>query len=219
MNPNPHCSCQNAVHSPTGAIRAVSKCEPHRRAYRDPTTLDERYFVENAAFGGTHLPELLEALGPFPAAMGSRAALEIGCGCSPYAGAIRAAGWRYSGIDVSPWAARWTAGRYGVSTWVADWESWSPPGPCGLILAAHVIEHLIDAPAAFAKIAASLEPKSELWIVIPDDSDLANPDHLWFFNEQSLTRAVSLAGLRVAALAKFRRIERENFLYCRAIKR
>lgn len=201
-------------------LRSVAKCARHASERRAPESLGEAYYREIGVLDAVtaHCSELAEALGSFPESFGGGKAFEIGCGCSPYAGSIEAAGWRYSGIDGSPWAARWTASYHGVSTWVADWELWSPAGPYGLILAAHVIEHLVDVPAAFARIADALEPGGELWIVIPDDSDLANPDHLWFFNERSLAQAVSLAGLRVAALTSFRRIERENFLYCRAVK-
>lgn len=81
-----------------------------------------------------------------------------------------------------------------------------------------MIEHLDDAPAAIAGLAGMLTPGGELWIVIPDDSDPCNPDHVWFFAEASLRRAVELAGLVVARMRSFRRIAREEFIYCRAVK-
>lgn len=96
------CGCVNEVHPPTGASRCVSKCRAHLRLHRDPATLGESYYRDLGLLGETaHLAELLEALGPFPAARGNRRALEVGCGCSPYAGALRAAGWRYLGLDAS----------------------------------------------------------------------------------------------------------------------
>lgn len=211
------CGCTVAPDPASGVLRSLTKCASHCRAYRDPATLDEAYYRELGVFGETaHLPEILEALGPFPAASGTRQAIEIGCGCSPYVGAIKAAGWRYTGIDSSPFAARWTAQRWSVGTITGPFTSL--PGPCGLILAAHVVEHLDDAPGSIVAMAAVMEPGGELWIVVPDDSDLANPDHLWFFSEATLRRTIEAAGLKVTRLCSFRRIERENFIYCRAAK-
>lgn len=212
------CGCTVATDPLSGVLRSVSKCLVHRRAYREPSTLDESYFRENGVFGGTHMPQLLEALGPFPAAFGSREALEIGCGCSPYAGAIKAAGWRYTGVDCSPWAAEWTASRWGVAAEACLWEQWPVAQSCGLILAAHVLEHLEDAPGSLSKMAAAMEPGAELWVIVPDDSDLANPDHLWFFSPITLHATIERIGLSVKVLEMRKYIERENFLYLRAVK-
>lgn len=213
------CGCVVEPCPSSGVLRSVTKCAAHRRAYRDPATLDERYYRDLGVFGETaHLAELLEALGPFPAASGDRQALEIGCGCSPYAGAIKAAGWRYVGIDASPWAAEWTRDRWGVSTLAEPLESFDFLQPCGLILAAHVLEHLDDAPGEVRKLARALAPGGELWVIVPDDSDLCNPDHLWFFTEATLRATVEAAGLSVVGLSVFRRVRHERFIYCRAVR-
>ena len=211
------CGCINEVDVASGVLKCYVKCDGHARERRDPATLDEAYYRSNGAFDGPHLEQIREALGPFPAEYGGRKALEIGCGVSPYAGAIMAAGWRYTGIDPSPWAACWTAMNRGASTYAATWEEWQPER-YGLILAAHVLEHLKDAPAGLAKMSRSLEPGSELWLIVPDDSDPVNPDHLFFFSADTLRKSVERCGLSITVLETRKYIERENFLYLRATK-
>ncbi len=213
------CGCVNEVHGPSGVLRSVSKCPGHERRRSDPSTLAEKYYKVSGIIGGPHLEQIRDALGPFPAARGGRRALEIGCGASPYAGAIKAAGWAYEGLDRSRWAVNWTARRWDVAAHVADW------GHCpvyvnfhGLVLAAHVLEHLEDAPRGLADMAETLEPGGELWLIVPDDSDPVNPDHLFFFNQDTLTRCAERVGLEVEAFAVRKYIERESFLYCRARK-
>ena len=213
------CGCVNEVHLPSGVLRSVSKCAKHSRMRRDPAMLGEAYYREQGAFDGPHLKQLREALGPFPEATSSRRALEIGCGCSPYAGAIKAAGWGYIGLDLSPWAAQWTAETHGVIAFSRDWEG----GPwykadVGIILAAHVLEHFRDAPGALAHMALELEPGGQLWLVVPDDTDPCNPDHEWFFSPETLRTSVEQCGLRVEAMEVRKYIARENFIYCRAVK-
>lgn len=219
------CGCVNATDARSGMLRSVSKCPAHRRQSRDPATLGEAYYAElglvrdGLPVATAHVAELAEALGPFPAAPADGGALEVGCGASPYVGAIRAAGWLYAGIDVSPWAVDWVRARYGcdaayqgtIEDIVADLD-------VGLILAAHVLEHLADMPGAVARLAGLLRPGGELWVVVPDDSDPVNPDHLFFPTMSSLQYCIEASGLVVKTMCMRKRIERENFIYARAEK-
>lgn len=222
--PRYDCGCINDTDPGSGVLRSVVKCQSHRREARDPRTLDAAYYaglhgMDELGDNPAHVEQIESALGPFPHARGVGFALEVGCGCSSYAGAIEAAGWTYFGIDASPFACVWTAARWGVSCFALDFESRpTPPIAYGLILAAHSLEHMRDAPGALRKIAASLEPGGELRIVVPDDSDPVNPDHLWHFTRTTLPRAVEAAGLEVAHLAARKVVEREEFLYLRARK-
>ena len=186
---------------------------------RLPSTLDEAYYREQGAFDGPHLEQLREALGPFPAAFGERRCLEIGCGASPYVGAIKAAGWMYCGLDSSSWAAGWTAERWGVETIEGEWETFVPAIGFGLILAAHVLEHFADAPLALSRMAECVQFGGQLWLIVPDDSDPCNPDHEVFFSPETLRSEVERCGMEVESLQVRKYIERESFLYLRAVKR
>lgn len=214
------CGCVNEIHEPSGVLRSVSKCEYHQSRYREPSKLDGDYYAELKALDGpqNHVRELTEALGPIPTAFGNHWALEIGCGASQYPGAILESEWVYFGLDIARWSAEWTARRWKVQTAACSWEEWNPPVPYSFILCAHAIEHMNDAPEAIRKMARTLEPGGELWIVVPDDSDPVNPDHLWHFTADGLRRCVTDSGLEVIALEVRKPVPRENFIYLRAKK-
>jgi len=219
------CGCVNEVHEPSGILHSVSKCAFHLGYARDPATLDEAYYTELAQLDGSgeflnsaHLAELLEALGPLPVPNGSDAALEIGCGVSPYVAAIEEAGWFYWGIDSSPWAAGWTGDHWNVLTRAWSFEQLPRDYRFGLVLCCHALEHMIDAPAALEKMAEVLVPGGHLWLLVPDDSDPVNPDHWWHFTEATLRAGVEKTGLTVDRLVSRSIVPRENFLYMRARK-
>ena len=217
------CGCVNEVTTPHGLLRCLVKCKGHQAEYRPVERLDRAYYEELGARSpeapDRYLSELVEALGPFPEAGAVDTALEVGCGTSPYVPAIRAAGWHYMGMDASAWAVEWMRGQYGKwSTFQGRIEDIEPDGQCGLILAAHCLEHVQDMPWAIRLLASLLYRGGELWIVIPDDSDPVNPDHLWFANPVSLRSCVESAGLAVERLVVRRYIQRESFLYLRARK-
>lgn len=219
------CGCRNVPHAPTGALRSLRKCERHRALRRDPSSLGQSYYEELGLLVGgrpavtRHVDELVEALGPFPRACPGALALEVGCGASPYVAAIKAAGYIYMGIEPSQWAAGWMFRTHFVGVRCASLENLDLPLPVNsLILAAHVLEHLPDAPSALRSLAGMLAPLGELWVIVPDDLDPLNPDHTWFFTAESLRSAAELAGLSVLALETRRYVPHENFLYMRAAR-
>ena len=217
------CGCVNEIDPAYGALRSVAKCEDHLRERSESGELGEAYYRSNGALRSDaparYSAELAEALGMFPSPRWPHMeALEIGCGASPYVPALQRAGWAYRGLDASPWACEWMGRRYRVPMVHADFEAWEPDCQPGLILAAHVFEHMADAPAAIRKCAEMLAPGGQLWVVVPNDDDPLNPDHTWYFSEQSLRSAVMSAGLEGVMIRAFQRIERERFLYLRAVK-
>jgi 2-polyprenyl-3-methyl-5-hydroxy-6-metoxy-1,4-benzoquinol methylase len=226
------CGCVNAPHAPSGVLRSVEKCNKHKARQRRPETLERAYYEELGLLKGEtpHVAQLVEALGVLPRARPDSHALEIGCGASPYVGALVEAGYRpgynYAGIDPSRWAAQWMQETYGLPVLAAPVESWWETDfgretirpHWDLILAAHVIEHLADAPLALHKLAERLSPNGELWLVVPDDSDPRNPDHLWFFDLTTLRLCLESAGLVVERMAVRKYVKYENFIYCRARK-
>lgn len=222
------CGCINFVR-PDGLMKSSEKCPAHRREARDPATLDAAYYRQFGVIDEAcrprptpHVAEMVEALGEFPPAppSGPRAvALEVGGGPSPYVGAIRAAGYAYAAIEPSAWAARWMQDYHRAPTLEARFEDVEPEWfrrPYALILAAHSIEHMTDAPGAIRKAAGLLAPGGELWVVVPDDSDPLNADHLWFFAPATLRACLESAGLVVERLVARRRVPHELFLYARA---
>jgi SAM-dependent methyltransferase len=213
------CGCINEVDATSGVLCSVSKCGYHQRHQRDPGSLDGGYYAELRIVEGAHVREIERALGPFPPAPKGGKVLEVGCGASPYAPALKNLGWDYVGVDASPWAARWTANRWGVRTEVSTIEDYHlDGGSYSLVLAAHCLEHVQDSPGTVRRLADALEPSGQLWVVVPDDTDQTNPDHLWFYTAGGLARAVEAAGLLVERLAVLRIVAHERFVYLRATK-
>ena len=205
--------------------RRVKTCPEHTAKHRDPSLLRKDYYCEIGALhvegkhaNQNHLSEMQESLGNFPRCLRGGVALEIGCGVSPYARAIEESGWLYDGLDASPWAVNWMQAHGHSRTFVGDWACWKVQFQRGLIVAAHVIEHLPDAPGAIAKMATWLKPGGELWIIVPDDTDRCNPDHLWTFTEGTLRSVIERTGLAIEQIVIRQIVKRERFIYAKARK-
>lgn len=226
-----NCGCVNEIHHLTQTLRRLETCEEHRKQKRSPEFLGQTYYEDLHAIENgipqcpRYLRELEEALGPFPIMgwgsdhkFGDGRALEIGPGASMYCPAILKAGYDYMAIEPSEWASGWTRGAFDVPVITADFEDYVFVQRFRLILAAHSLEHMIDAPKAIGKCADLLAKGGELWIVIPDDSDPVNPDHVWFFNMSNLTEILENSGLIVKHSEIRRIVKHESFMYITAIK-
>jgi SAM-dependent methyltransferase len=219
------CGCVVAPTPPSGVLRSVAKCRAHRAGARDPAGLGAAYYATCGLIDGegrrlptAHVEELTEALGPLPTSQGG-AALEVGCGVSPYVEAIRGAGYTYQAVEPCGWVSDWMELHHGPCVIRARFEA-MPGGPPAfdLILAAHSLEHMPDAPVAIGKCAGLLKAGGELWVVVPDDSDPFNPDHHWLFTPETLAGCVAGAGLTVEALEVRRYVAHERFIYAKASK-
>jgi SAM-dependent methyltransferase len=217
------CGCVTAPDLLSGVLRSISKCSGHLAEQNPVGQLGLAYYERIEAIVGG-IPQcaklarqFAEALGPFPRPLFGGRALEVGCGVSMYAHALIAAGYEYIGVEPDPFGAAWTRSTYDVAVIGERLEAAGlPESHYALIVAAHCVEHMDDAPGAIRLLAATLRPGGELWIVVPDDSDPVNPDHLWIFNQDTLKSCVEVSGLTIERMAMRKYIERENFIYCRA---
>lgn len=192
---------------------------------REPATLDARYYEElgilkDGKFQPTaHVEQLTEALGGMPSPRGgSRDALEVGPGVSPYARTLVALGWHYFTVEPSRWAVDFMMRVVGPHLGWSGLDRVAETTMFGFILAAHVFEHLEDAPGAIAKCSRLLEPGGEFWVIVPDDGDPVNPDHLWVFRPETLRSCLESAGLIVDRMAVRKYVAHENFIYARTRK-
>lgn len=228
------CGCVTAPHPHWGVTHAVSKCAFHveylaaqptgEAYYRQIGVLDIKGEVRHRVY----CDEMAAALKqPFPPPVPTwngtpRAeALEVGCGASPYVRAVEAAGYRYTGIDTDGYATVRTLieGTDRTSTILGPFagRDWAD-NTFGLVLSAHCVEHLEDGPGALAEFRRLLVPGGHLVLLVPDDTDLTNPDHRWFFSPASLTRTLVRVGFEVVRLAPRQVVQKELFLYCLARK-
>lgn len=225
------CGCVTGPDPASGVTRSYGKCSHHVQFLADQPQGEDYYktlgiFDENGAIqSAKYVAELESVIGPLPtcpqqfASRRVTEALEIGGGVSPYVAAVQAAGYQYLGVEPDRWAAEKTAHVYGVEVRCEPYSAQSfYPESFDLILAAHCLEHMPDAPGAVADMYRHLLPGGHLVLVVPDDSDKTNPDHLWFFNDRTLCSVLVRAGFEVVRLGVRRGNDRENFIYCVARK-
>lgn len=223
---NYECGCVNTIDERCGAMRSVLKCDHHKAMQREIGELGEEYYRELGVFdpegAPRHRHQFEDAFGLVPEAMKPMSVLEIGAGASSYRPLFK--NWQYSACEPSQWACGWLHEHYpGIAVWCGDWDKMYASNMrrnvrYDAILCAHSLEHMEDAPAALVQMADCLEPGGVLYIIVPSDDDQLNPDHRFFFNRMTLTRAMSLAGMTVQSMELRKYIEREHFIYCKAVK-
>ena len=217
------CGCVVERHT-SGLLRNTYRCGWHQEEVRRNPSDSAQHYVDLGAIGLNGVPqhrkyinELVEALWEMgidvPRGDGRRV-VEIGAGLGMYAPLFLGRGYRYEAVEPVPYAAEWVRSTFNVEVHEVRWGEWYPAdGPIAGVMAAHVIEHLDDAPSALATIASWLDSDGVLFMIVPDDQDLWNPEHLWFGDEAAWRRVIEAAGLGRVRCATRRRIERESFLY------
>ncbi|NCX56194.1 MAG: hypothetical protein EBW87_03235 [Burkholderiaceae bacterium] len=163
------CGCVNDFDR--GVLKSILKCDHHKSMQREIGELGEEYYQENGAMDPEasvrYAAQFEECFGKCEPVNPDRTfALEIGAGASHYVPMITGAGWFYCACEPSRWARRWMLEQYGdrrIQLSNATWEDYDRDADCllgdrgcsggewwqyGMILAAHSLEHMIDAPAA-----------------------------------------------------------------------
>lgn len=225
------CGCTTTIDSNWGVTRAVTKCAKHRaeQRYGDPGLA--YYTTENGGVENgipqarRYIDQLLEPIEtmdmhiPYVHAENeSSRVLDIGCGLGFYAPLFLQRGYRYYGVEAADSAASYVENAYRVPVFRTTFERLIPAVHYHTIVAAHVIEHFEDSPAMLKKMYDTLMPGGRLYIVVPDDSDLVNPDHLWFYTPASLTGVLARVGFTAVRTTVRQHIARENFIYAAAVK-
>ena len=136
--------------------------------------------------------------------------LDVGCGSGGALGVARALGWEVTGVEVDEAAAE-KARRFTAEIHVGDVLS-APfaGGRFDVVTAYHVLEHVPDPVAVLRRMLRWLAPDGLLIVEVPNAgglgaamfgkswSGLELPRHLSHFSPETLSRAVELAGGRVA---------------------
>lgn len=226
------CGCVTSPDPAWMITRSVRKCEFHVAELKNQPT-GEAYYRQLDVIdpdGNTRFDRyvtqmetaLRQPFPPPPPAVGGRPiaeALEVGCGVSPYVRAVVDAGYRYTGVEPDEWGATRTVIDGADSMFTEKFDgSLFASDTFGLILAAHSLEHVEDAPGMLRQFFRILAPGGHLVLLVPDDTDLTNPDHLWFFTEATLAMTLARLGFKGEKLVALQVVPKEKFIYCHARK-
>lgn len=218
------CSCANRM-TEHGYFTSIHKCQFHKsKSGRGGAA----YYLDMGAISDRGIPchkrligEAYEALGPefipkspYP----DSRALEIGCGIGMYIPHVLKMGYEYEAVEMDEWAAEWVNNCFDVGIHRMPFEDFIPDNWYELVIAAHVLEHVREPVVMIERIYRMLEEGGRLFLLIPDDEDPVNPDHLSFFTEPVIKSLVERAGFVKVRTAVRRRVKHENFIYVSARK-
>jgi len=144
--------------------------------------------------------------------------LEVGAGIGRVAPMYLRLGFDYEALEGSRWASEYMANAYGVQVYNEPFETFDPGKRYDLVACDHTLEHFARADLALEKLTSLVKDNGYLFILVPDNSDLYNPDHFWFFDEGVLTSWAQAAGLAVRGCVRKNVTPREDFIYFLAQK-
>jgi hypothetical protein len=127
---------------------------------------------------------------------------------------LHAGGGTYWGVDDSPFACAWIENVF--YTHVCNMSVERFFDNCEIkfdcILAAHLLEHVDDAPWILKRCHDQC--RERIYLIVPDDRDPVNPDHKWFFTKDSLIIALRRAGFKEVRYQIQKIVPQEDFIYC-----
>ncbi len=143
-------------------------------------------------------------------------ALDVGCATGLFLDALRARGWKVTGVEPSDFAARYARERLGL----AVHQGMLDDAPFAersfeLITLWHVLEHLPDPAASLQRLRSLLVPGGVVALTVPNaggwDARLWGawwagwdaPRHLYHFTPATLSRLLHDAGFQVMARRSF----------------
>lgn len=213
--------CEHEKCVKCGVIHKTRRCELHDLSAFDYN--DFHYFWRkeicnfkngiplNKQFEEEHLQALkemkinLKSLG--------KTVLEVGPGIGRLVPMFLKANFEYECVEISGWAAGYIENAYNVKVYNRGIEGFNPPKKYDLVACIHTLEHLDEADKIFEQLKDLAKAGGYIFLAIPDNSDLYNPDHWWFFDECVLRNWCQAAGLKEICILKKKGNERENFLY------
>lgn len=221
------CGCINQIDPEWGILHSMAKCEKHH-AEGGKTGLqhyiDMGCIVNGVPQHAKYECEMQDALEEINSEVrrlsGNPSALEIGSGLSMYAPLFLSRGFRYEAIERDSEAENWASSTFGVAVHNIEFERFDPSYlEYSIILAAHVFEHLDDAPAMMKKAFDMLVPGGRLILIVPNgEDDPVNPDHVWFFTPATLRSTLDRIGFTDVRMVEKRIVPKERFIYASATK-
>lgn len=212
------CGCTFGQHA-SGARHRVYRCVRHTRQCPVQNIFTEKKYSNMGVLAEEtqHVAELERNIG-LPPEVTAGHLIEFGAGVSPYTKMVRDRGYSYTAVDSSSWACSYMREHHAVEAHCCNIDQFEPTQQYDVALAAHVLEHVTDAPSTLAKFNPVLVPGGSLYLIIPDDQDLMNQDHNWFFTVAAMTTMLAEYGFDVERYSVEKIVPQEDFIYCLARK-
>lgn len=215
------CGCETVKCAECGVSHSRKKCELHMAEYPHRSGSQDYYGAESAGIvdgiprNRIYVEQWREA---FEKKLNSymhdsNLVVEVGAGIGRLVPYLYKRGLDYMAIEPDRWACEYLREAYGALAVAGDFMDVPVRQPAKYVIAAHVLEHLPDAQAALHKMVSTMKPGGKLFLVVPDDRDLLNPDHHWFFTAEGLKAWCEEAGLVDVKYVKRRVVEHEDFIY------
>lgn len=228
------CGCVNGIDMEWGVMRRVQTCPGHQ-AEGGKTGLqhyiDMGCIVDGVPQHAKYCRELKDALFQMEATLlpwrvngedslfGNSHAMEIGSGLSMYTPMVLEMAYKYEGIEPDREAATWASSTFATNIFTEPLERFFQYMEYQLVIAAHVFEHIADAPEMLLKTWSMLVPLGRLILIVPNgEDDPVNPDHRWFFTPATLRSTLERIGLTDVRIIEKQIVKRERFIYCSALK-
>jgi len=214
------CGCLNFIDPEWGVLRSYQKCDHHKSmsgksglAYHEEMGAIKNGVVQHENYER----ELLECV-EIPEGPGR--CLEIACGVGSYIPLLAdKLGYQYDGLEPDIPVADFVSEHFDALVYTETYENLGVPRPeYDLIFCAHAFEHMEDSPGMMAKAFSQLKPGGRLVLIVPNDEDKCNPDHLWFWRSEDLHRVLSRIGFTDIKTVEKRRVPHEMFIYASAVK-
>jgi methyltransferase family protein len=228
--PTYSCGCVNEVHEKSGVLASVLKCEFHvdySRTHPQGDSID--YFKAMGCINERGIPQNKLLIDQLWGALlpddfmylfhgEGKHVLELGPGLGPYIPFFLQYHWKYDSVEMAPFACDWIESTFGYSpirTTAEGFFLWDD-SDYQCIFAAHLFEHVVNAPKLLKQCFDRLNER--LVLIVPDDSDPTNPDHLWFFTQETLHALLEKIGFKNVRSQIRKHVPQENFIYCVAEK-
>lgn len=218
------CGCVLAKCEVCGVKRSVVKCKDSL-----PKAKDSRdYYIKSCGGVIGDLPQHSRIAGEFEEALrlmgrdfyfnDRKRVLDVGAGVGYFASLFLRTGCSYEACEPDAWACQYLRGAYGIAPYECSFEDLGNVGQFDVLVSAHTLEHFVDAKAALLKMFNIIKKSGIIGLVVPDDTDLWNPDHLWFFKEEVLKTWLEEIGFTDIRIVTQQIVSKERFIYVTAVK-
>ena len=132
--------------------------------------------------------------------------LDIGCGSGELIYVAQQMGYEAAGVDYSESLVRYVREKYRAEVYLGDLETVPLLHRFDIAVMSHILEHTTDPEATLTRVRRLLNPRGLLYVAVPNvdcwESRFRGwasyePYHLWYFNQDSLSRLLGKVGYQV----------------------